>query len=159
MPLVAQTNGHKTQPEQIGPKSEFEWLCTWQNVLSGFIVLCLDRRSLMWVFAFAPELSTAHLVVYTRDWVFAPTLELHLSCSLSCISVHYKQTWSTETRYRLNFWYCMANLVLKESFVCCCDLKFLRNSIVFPLGSKSDKTEKTRKRMVSFQSFQVMMVK
>lgn len=33
----------------------------------------------MWVFAFAPELSTARLVVYTRDWVFAPTLELHLS--------------------------------------------------------------------------------
>lgn len=50
----------------------------------------------------------------------------------------------------------MADLVLKESFVCCCDLKFLRNSIVFPLGLKSDKTEKTRKRMVSFQ---VIMVK
>lgn len=102
---------------------------------------------------------TPHRIYSTRDWVYSPTLELHLSCSLSRISTHYKQTSSTETRYRLNFWYCMADLVLKESFVCCCDLKFLRNSIVFPLGLKSDKTEKTRKRMVSFQSFQVMMVK
>lgn len=62
-----------------------------------------SQVSLLWVFAFTPELSTSGRIAYTRDWgsicFFSGT-----AFSLLFIphTIHYKQPRLTETRYRLN---------------------------------------------------------